>query len=688
MAQFLEQLLQWVASHPQLAGIFVALLAFGESLAGVGLLVPGAFIMFGIGALIAVGVLDFWPVYAWAVLGAIAGDGLSFWLGRRFHQQIRAFWPFSRHPEWLEKGEDFFQRHGGKSVLMGRFIGPIRPVIPVVAGMLDMPPTRFYVVNVLSALAWAPLYLLPGMAFGASLALAGEVAGRLALLIVLLLAAIWLLAWGIRWLYRHSQPHAQRWIHMAMLWAARHRYLGWLVAGLVDPDRPVSRSLLAWLVLLAGGAWLFLLMLVNVLGEGALQRLDLGINQFLQNLRNPLIDHVMVVFSALGDAQVTVPVLLAALAWLWWRGRTQEALYWLAAAAFGKLAVIILKVSLGVARPVAMYPGWEAFSFPSGHATMSVIIYGYLAVSSARELPLRWRWLPYVVSGVLIAGIAFSRLYLGVHWTSDVLAGLAMGLAWVALSRIALRRHRREPGSAAGLTAVCLSVLVVAGLWHVSNHLAADLQRYAIHEEIRRLSAEDWWREDWRQVPAYRLDLGGEREQPLTLQWAGDLRDIEAGLQARGWRRPEPLNWRTALRWLQPSPRLSALPLLPRLQQGRFESLQLVYDGESGSRPLVVRLWASAYRLQPGDTPLWLGTIAELELRQLPLISYPRARADYDTALHRFTQTVQGLPFKVVRRAGVSLETDEGRWEGALILLREGSASSAATRDSPTTTMN
>ncbi|HEB94497.1 MAG TPA: phosphatase PAP2 family protein [Gammaproteobacteria bacterium] len=682
MAQFIDQLLQWVASHPHLAGIFVALLAFAESLAGVGLLVPGAFIMFGIGALIALGLLEFWPIYAWAVLGAIAGDGFSYWLGRHFHQQIRALWPFCRYPAWLEKGEVFFQRHGGKSVLLGRFIGPIRPVIPVVAGMLDMPPGRFYFVNVLSAFVWAPLYLLPGIAFGASLALAGEVAGRLALLIVLLLVSVWLLAWCIRWLYRHFQPHAQRWVHAAMLWAARHRYLGWLVAGLVDPHRPVSRSLLAWLVLLAGGAWLFLFMLVNVLGQSTLQQLDLGINQFLQNIRNPLTDHVMVIFSALGDVQVTMPVLLAALGWLWWRGRTQEATYWLAAVAFGKLAVIVLKVSLGVVRPSVLYPGWEAFSFPSGHATMSVIIYGYLAVSSAREFPLRWRWFPYVMSGVLIAGIAFSRLYLGAHWVSDVLAGLAMGLAWVALSRIALRRHRREPGATSGLTAVCLAVLAASGLWHVSSNLEADLQRYAIQQGIHRLPAKTWWREDWQRIPAYRLDLGGEREQPFTLQWAGNLRDVKVELQARGWRIPTALNWRTALHWLQPAAELSALPLLPRLQQGRFESLQMVYDGEDGRLPLVIRLWASAYRLQPGDVPLWVGTVAELELRQLPLISYPQTRQDYDAALRRLQPTLQGLSFKSVRRESVRLlKNGEARWHGRLIVLRQKPSSSSTHKD-------
>ena len=670
MTQFIEQLLQWVAAHPHLAGAFTFLLAFAESLAGVGLLVPGAFIMFGMGALIAVGSLQFLPIYAWSVSGAILGDGLSYWLGHHFHQQIRALWPFRNHPEWLERGEAFFQRHGGKSVLLGRFIGPIRPVIPVVAGMLDMPPGRFYTVNILSAFAWAPLYLLPGMAFGASLTLAGEVAARLALLIVLLLAAVWLLGWSIRAIYRRFQPHALQWIHAAMQWASRHRYLGWLVAGLVDPDQPASRSLAAWVVLLAGGSWLFLTLLLTVAGENGLRGLDIGINQFLQNLRNPLFDHVMVVFSALGDAQVTVPVLLTALAWLWWRGCRQEMWYWLAAAVFGKLAVVVLKGSLGVARPSALYSGWEIFSFPSGHATMSVIIYGYLAVSSARELSPRWRWLPYALGGILIAGIAFSRLYLGAHWTSDVLAGLAMGLSWVALSRIALRRHRRQPGAARGLTLVCLLILTGVGTWHVSHSLQADLQRYAVREEIQTLDLQAWWDGEWRRIPAFRQDMEGSPEQPFNLQWAAPLEEISGYLQARGWQLPPPLAWHSLLHWLQPEPRLAELPLLPHLHRGRFESLQMVYLAE-GRAPLSIQLWDSGYRLQPGKVPLWVGAVSELELRSLPLVRYPRSRPDYDAPLRRLSPLLRDYPSRWVRRQARGVGEGEGQWDGRLLLLRQ-----------------
>jgi membrane protein DedA with SNARE-associated domain len=180
----------------------VFLVAFAESMALIGVLVPGVVLMFGFGALIGTGVLPFWPVVSAAILGAIAGDGLSYWLGKHYQQQISGLWPLSRHPEMLANGRAFFQRHGGKSVLLGRFFGPVRAVIPLVAGMLRMPSGRFLLSNIASALAWGPIYLLPGMVFGASMELAAEVALRLALLFVLSLMTIWLVVVALRHLYR------------------------------------------------------------------------------------------------------------------------------------------------------------------------------------------------------------------------------------------------------------------------------------------------------------------------------------------------------------------------------------------------------------------------------------------------------------------------------------------------------
>jgi hypothetical protein len=134
----------------------------------------------------------------WAAIGAVAGDGLSYWLGRHFDKQLRSIWPFTKHPDLIPRGEQFFHKHGGKSVLFGRFIGPIRPIIPAIAGIMHMNPYHFYFVNILSALTWAPIVLLPGVVFGSSLHLAGAVAGRLVMLILILVGIAWLVVVGLR----------------------------------------------------------------------------------------------------------------------------------------------------------------------------------------------------------------------------------------------------------------------------------------------------------------------------------------------------------------------------------------------------------------------------------------------------------------------------------------------------------
>ena len=168
----LTALFDWLQQNPLISLLFVFLVACGESLAVVGLIVPGALLMVGFGALIALDYLAFGPTVIAAILGAITGDGISYWLGIKYNRNLVTLWPFSRYPDLLNRGETFFQRHGGKSVLLGRFVGPLRPIIPAIAGMLKMPVRQFFLINILSAVFWAPLYLLPGIIFGTSLELA------------------------------------------------------------------------------------------------------------------------------------------------------------------------------------------------------------------------------------------------------------------------------------------------------------------------------------------------------------------------------------------------------------------------------------------------------------------------------------------------------------------------------------
>ena len=166
MTELFDQLLAWIQAHPDWAGLVVSGVALIESLAVVGVIVPGVIVLLGAGALIGAGVLDFWPIMLWAAAGAIVGDGLSYWLGHHFDYLTERWRWFRLHPDHLQRGIDFFARYGDISIALGRFFGPIRAVVPLVAGLLKMPPKRFFIANVLSAFVWAPAYLAPGIILG------------------------------------------------------------------------------------------------------------------------------------------------------------------------------------------------------------------------------------------------------------------------------------------------------------------------------------------------------------------------------------------------------------------------------------------------------------------------------------------------------------------------------------------
>ncbi len=166
-SEFFQPLFTWLANHPATVGWAIFIVALTESLVIVGLIVPGAVLMLGIGALIGADIIAFPTAVVWAFTGAVIGDGVSFFIGRYYQTALHQVWPFKTRPQLLQRGNVFFIRHGGKSVFFGRFVGPIRPIIPAVAGMMGMDTRYFFLCNVLSAAIWAPVYLLPGMAFTA-----------------------------------------------------------------------------------------------------------------------------------------------------------------------------------------------------------------------------------------------------------------------------------------------------------------------------------------------------------------------------------------------------------------------------------------------------------------------------------------------------------------------------------------
>ncbi|PIE83447.1 MAG: hypothetical protein CSA09_00805 [Candidatus Contendobacter odensis] len=211
-SEFVSTVLEWIAAHPHWISTVIFITTLTESLVIIGIIVPGAVIMFTFGTLIGLGQIDFYTAWWWSTLGAITGDAISFWIGHLFHHNIHQKWPFAKHPELLTRSETFFRKHGGKSVLFGRFFGPTRGTIPTVAGMMGMAWHHFMMANIVSAILWAPAYLIPGMVFGTSLdPAASRVAHRLVALLLITIALLWLIIWVVTHAVRLFQAQALNW---------------------------------------------------------------------------------------------------------------------------------------------------------------------------------------------------------------------------------------------------------------------------------------------------------------------------------------------------------------------------------------------------------------------------------------------------------------------------------------------
>ena len=160
-----QQILEFIRVNQAWAPPIVMLLAFGESLAFISLLLPAWAALVGIGALISAGQINFWPIWIAASIGAALGDWLSYWIGRKLEHTAQNIWPLSRHPELISKGEAFMQKCGIAGIFIGRFFGPLRASVPLVAGIFDMPFWRFQIANFTSAFVWAAVLLTLGDVF-------------------------------------------------------------------------------------------------------------------------------------------------------------------------------------------------------------------------------------------------------------------------------------------------------------------------------------------------------------------------------------------------------------------------------------------------------------------------------------------------------------------------------------------
>ncbi|MGO4854692.1 phosphatase PAP2 family protein [Phaeovulum sp. W22_SRMD_FR3] len=540
MHDMVRAALSFAAHDPYAIALLAFLAAAAEAMVVLGALVPGTAIILALAALAGVhGSASLGLAITFAtILGAVAGDGLAYVLGRRFGRGLFQRWPFSHAAGWLPRGEAFFARHGGKSVFWGRFVPGVKTVVPVLAGIAGMPVARFVLANVGSAVVWGVGLVLIGLGLGHGLGQSGLADPRAMILLALALVAGILGYLGLRFLVVQGVPWARRGRRAALhrlagksgFWAdAARRVLGMqgAVAGLA-----------LWALIAAIGVLGFLAVTGQMLFDPDLSAADALISNAVAALRYPALDRVVVGVTMAGDGTVIGVLALAALIWV--LACRQFRLAALVALAFSAPLVFVpmLKVLLARARPNPIYEGADSFSFPSGHASQAMVIFGVVALLIAQGRPMRTRIALYAAALLGAGLISCSRIYLGAHWPSDVAGGMLFGAAVVAGVAFFMDTQPVRLHSSYMALTLALVYSAAIGLHLVQDYPQSRL-RYTYDRSVPEVTPGAWRAAAGRQFPMHRVTLEAEDLAPFIAQIAGSDSALNAAMADAGWQ-PQP----------------------------------------------------------------------------------------------------------------------------------------------------
>jgi membrane protein DedA with SNARE-associated domain/membrane-associated phospholipid phosphatase len=612
MLDGVSPILQWLNANPHLAGLATFLISAAESIAIIGTIVPGSVMMTGIGALAGAGVMPLYSTVMWAILGAIAGDSVSYWLGRYFNNRLRYIWPFRQHPELLLSGERFFHKYGGMSVFIGRFVGPVRALVPMVAGMLGVKPLRFTIANVASAIGWAPVYMLPGILLGAAaLELPSDITMHFILTLFLGVLFIILCIWVIKVLFTLISGQINQMLTRIWSRLQKVRYFYPITTALRHHNHTKTHGqlTLALSFLLITAAFLYLAMLITVKNSS-----NFAINNFcfflFRSLRSSTSDTVMLWITLLGEQKVLAPLIVTMFAWFAWSKRWHTAWHVLTLGLLTIVGLDIFKWFVHSQRPWGIIGNSSnGFSFPSGHTGLATAFYLGLTLLLVKAFKIKSRWV-YFPAILIIAAVSISRLYFGAHWFTDVLGAWLLSAGILMLTALSYNRHAEKPLQARGILLtffITLALSYSAVLYHSGDKLRYN--NTLLEWPTFTISENAWWEQQGNYLPLYRVNRFGLSRQIFNVQWVGDLEQIKKILIQNGWQIPPKHDWISFLYRVSDIKSMEYLPLVSPLYLDKEPVLVLTKHLSGDKRLTAIRFWNSYTTFANSKRNLWVGTI-------------------------------------------------------------------------------
>lgn len=678
-----QLILSYLQNHPHLGNFFIFIVAFSESLPIIGTIIPGSITMTVVGILIGTGALPMTSSLLIASIGAFAGDAVGFAAGYYYNEGLRNMWPFKKHAKWLTMGEAFFKKHGGKSIILGRFIGPARSTVPLVAGLLRLSWLRFCVAAIPSAMFWAVMYMVPGILLGA---ISRELPKAETTKFILYGLAVLLVLWFIYWVIQHFFIQLTRGINFitdkSWQFLSRKKAGRFFIRFVTNQQNPADHHQLTLLLTALISGILFLILLVDVRNHGLFIAANYPVFHLLQTIRTPQFNKIFSVITIMGMPKTILLISAIMTAGLVFKKQYRSAAHFLMAFVLTAGAVIVFKHLSHSLRPQGFELVSTSSSFPSGHTTLSFVIFSFIAFFAAQIITNGYRWIAYTISTIMIALIAFSRLYLGAHWLADIIGSSLLGLTVLLVCIIDYRRMPKKTGafSLSPISATLLLLITLGISWGITVPLyfQKTLSDTTPIWSTQGATIEAWWNSPLQFAPLYRNNRFGKPFQPFNVQWQGSLAKLRAALKKSGWKTipNEPkLELKATLQRFVSHKAEYHTSLLTWLYHDKPPVLFLIKSINNQKQIIELRIWESEVHFHPGNKPLWIGAtdILTPPKKLLSLHGQSKISLSNDGGLRSLAKDTRVFQQKMVR---VPIDPNlpdivKLNWNGKILLIRE-----------------
>lgn len=371
---------------------FAFMAAMLETFIGIGLIIPGSTIIILLGGMAAEKKFDIGDLICFVVLGAIVGDTINYFLGKKFGDKISKKEDFFIKPSVLEKSKLFFKKYGGKSVFIGRFIPSLRETVPLIAGISNMEKKSFFIWNFLGALCWGIILPFIGYFFNDYLKISKLILTRSGIFILIIILILMLfnyikniiiergsITFKIAKSIFLSIKSGLKENDYIIAFVEKHKKFFKFYHNRMNKNSFFGRPFTFFMIALVYLFFLFAGIVEDLINSDLIVFADVRIANLLEFFRHEFYNRIFLWITLLGKIEIValITFITTILLWIW--NRKLYILPFIAGTTGSLVFSTLGKLAFHRARPMAAFYTEPTYSFPSGHATIAIMLYGFIA---------------------------------------------------------------------------------------------------------------------------------------------------------------------------------------------------------------------------------------------------------------------------------------------------------------------